>query len=185
MVDVQNDFTDIPGAALPVVGGAAVAGRIREMLAAEADRYAAVVATRDWHIEPGDHFSATPDFIDSWPPHCVAGSPGADFHPSLATTPFAAVFSKGAYSASYTGFDGRADDGAGLGEWLTAHGIARVEVAGLATDHCVRATALDAAALGFDVRVRADLCAGVGRDSSARALAEMRAAGAAIIGAGA
>jgi nicotinamidase/pyrazinamidase len=177
IVDVQNDFTDIPGAALPVSGGAAVAAAITEHVSAAGDSYAAVVATRDWHVDPGLHFSEAPDFVDTWPPHCVAGSPGAEFHPGLDLESVEAIFSKGGYSASYTGFDGSDDEGVPLGEWLATRGVDEVVIVGLATDHCVRATALDAVRAGFTTTVRTELSAGVAEDSTESALEEMRAAG--------
>ncbi|QBS43272.1 pyrazinamidase PncA [Nocardia sp. CS682] len=173
IVDVQNDFCE--GGSLAVAGGAAVAARISDLLAAA--RYTAVVATRDHHIDPGDHFSAQPDYVDSWPPHCRAGTPGADFHPNLNTSAVQQVFSKGEYSAAYSGFEGTAEDGTGLADWLRAHGIESVDIVGIATDHCVRATALDARIEGFDTRVLLDLTAGVSRDTTDAALGHMRAAG--------
>ncbi|MEU7145136.1 isochorismatase family protein [Nocardia sp. NPDC046473] len=173
IVDVQNDFCE--GGSLAVTGGAAVATRISEHLAA-AD-YAAIVATRDYHIDPGDHFSTHPDYVDSWPPHCRVGTPGADFHPNLDTAPVQEIFSKGAYSAAYSGFEGTAADGTTLADWLHNRGIEAVDVVGIATDHCVRATALDARIEGFDTRVLLDLTAGVARDTTDSALDRMRAAG--------
>ncbi|MFI9403103.1 pyrazinamidase PncA [Nocardia sp. NPDC052316] len=173
IVDVQNDFCE--GGSLAVAGGAAVAARISDLLAAT--RYPAVVATRDHHIDPGDHFSAQPDYVDSWPPHCRAGTPGADFHPNLNTAAVQQVFSKGAYSAAYSGFEGTAEDGTSLADWLRAHGVESVDIVGIATDHCVRATALDARIEGFDTRVLLDLTAGVSRDTTDAALGHMRAAG--------
>lgn len=175
IVDVQNDFCDVPGASLPVSGGAALAGRISEYMRRSAGLYAAVVATRDWHIDPGDHFSSEPDYAGTWPPHCRAGSGGADFHPDLETEPLAAIFSKGQYSASYTGFDGVAADGAPLEGWLRSRRLEALDIVGIATDYCVRATVLDAARLGFSTRVLADLCAGVAPESTGAALEEMAA----------
>ena len=175
IVDVQNDFCDVPGAPLPVAGGAALARRISDYVRDSVGRYAAVVATRDWHIDPGDHFSSEPDFSGTWPPHCRAGSSGAEFHPDLETGLLQEVFSKGRFSASYTVFDGLSRDGAPLEGWLRSRRLARLDVAGIATDYCVRATVLDAARLGFTTRVLADLCAGVAPHSTAAALEEMAA----------
>lgn len=175
IVDVQNDFCDVPGAPLPVAGGAALARRISDHVRDSAGLYAAVVATRDWHIDPGDHFSAEPDFAGTWPPHCRAGSSGADFHPDLATEPLEEVFSKGRFSASYTGFDGVTDDGSALEDWLRSRRLMALDIVGIATDYCVRATVLDAARLGFSARVLADLCVGVAPESTRAALAEMAA----------
>ncbi len=175
IVDLQNDFCDAPGAALPVAGGAALAARITGYLRESGDLYQAVVATRDWHIDPGAHFSSEPDYVRTWPPHCRAGSEGADFHPDLELTLLDEVFSKGQYSASYTGFDGVSSDGVGLEEWLRDRQINKLDVVGVATDFCVRATVLDAARLGFATRLLADLCAAVAPFSSSSALAEMAA----------
>ncbi len=173
VVDVQNDFCE--GGSLAVAGGAAVAGRVAGLLAGD-HGYDHVVATRDHHIDPGAHFSATPDYIDSWPPHCVAGTPGADLHPALASTPFDAVFDKGDYAAAYSGFEGSCG-GEGLAEWLADHDVESVDVVGIATDYCVRATALDAAKAGLATRVRLDLTAAVAPDRIEATLADLAAAG--------
>jgi nicotinamidase/pyrazinamidase len=173
VVDVQNDFCE--GGSLAVTGGAAVAAAVSEH--ARTGEYDHVVATRDHHIDPGPHFSATPDFVDSWPPHCRKGTPGASFHPELDVAPVEAVFDKGAYTAAYSGFEGTDPGGTGLRDWLYAHGVETVDVVGIATDHCVRATALDAVAAGFTTTVLLDLCAGVAPESTERALAELQEAG--------
>jgi nicotinamidase/pyrazinamidase len=173
VVDVQNDFCE--GGSLAVDGGAAVAAAISGHLRTAA--YDHVVATRDHHVDPGAHFSATPDFVDSWPPHCRAGTPGASFHPELDVAPIEAVFSKGEHAAAYSGFEGAEPGGSGLADWLRSRGVDSVEVAGIATDHCVRATAVDAAKAGFTTKVLLDLCAGVSPETTARALKEMQAAG--------
>lgn len=178
VVDVQNDFCE--GGSLAVTGGAAVAGRISEYLGAS--EYAAIVATRDHHIDPGAHFSDDPDYVDTWPPHCRVGTPGADFHPDLDTAPIEEVFSKGAYSAAYSGFEGSTDAGASLVDWLRAKGIDTVDVCGIATDHCVRATALDARAAGLRTRVLLDLTAAVAPATTETALAQMRTAGIELVG---
>lgn len=171
IVDVQNDFCE--GGSLAVTGGAQVARRINDLM----ESYPVVVATRDWHIDPGAHFSATPDFVDSWPVHCRARTAGADFHPNLRLPARVPVFSKGAYSAAYSGFEAHDADGASLAEWLAGHGVSGVDVVGIATDYCVRATALDAQAAGLTVRVLADYTAGVAEESTRAALAEFTAAG--------
>ncbi len=173
VVDVQNDFCDVPGASLPVAGGAVLAGRISSYVRRSGDMYAAVVATRDWHIDPGDHFSSVPDYAGTWPPHCRAGSSGAAFHPDLEPELLEEVFSKGQFSASYTGFDGVGGDGATLADWLRSRGLQAIDIVGIATDYCVRATVLDAARLGFAARVLADLCVGVAPETTNAALAEM------------
>jgi nicotinamidase/pyrazinamidase len=165
VVDVQNDVCE--GGSLAVHGGAEVALLIGGLLhrwsssdAAERD-YDYVVATRDHHIDPGPHFADTPDFVDSWPPHCVVGTDGEAFHPNLDPQPFDAVFLKGEYRAAYSGFEGRSVDGVGLAEWLQARHVDRVDVCGIATDYCVRATALDAARAGFRTTVLLSLTAAV------------------------
>jgi nicotinamidase/pyrazinamidase len=176
IVDVQNDFCE--GGSLPVTGGAGVAQAISGYLASpEADIYAGIVATQDYHVDPGAHFSDHPDYVATWPPHCLAGTQGADFHPALDTSHIEAVFRKGAHAAAYSGFEGADADGIPLGAWLRDHGVTSVDVAGLATDHCVRATATDAATAGFDTRVLLGLTAGVAPDTTSAALDELRTAG--------
>jgi len=171
IVDVQNDFCE--GGSLAVAGGAAVARAISEYVAS-APGYGHVVATKDFHVDPGAHFSDHPDYAASWPPHCVAGTAGADFHPSLDTGAVEAVFRKGAHAAAYSGFEGLDDDGTSLGDWLRGHGIDEVDVAGIATDYCVHATAADAARAGFGTRVLLDLTAGVAPESTAKAIKDLR-----------
>jgi nicotinamidase/pyrazinamidase len=180
IVDVQNDFCE--GGSLAVSGGAAVAAGISLVLDKAGDRWDHVVATKDWHIDPGAHFSAHPDFVDSWPAHCVVGTGGADFHPELATGRIEAVFHKGEQQAAYSGFEGHADDGAGLAEWLRERDVTEVEVVGIATDHCVRATALDSVAAGFATTVLLDLTAGVAAATTEAALQEFRTASVATTG---
>jgi nicotinamidase/pyrazinamidase len=175
VVDVQNDFCE--GGSLAVAGGAAVAGAISEYLASRRTGYAHVVATADHHIDPGPHFSAEPDYVESWPPHCVAGTPGAEFHPALDVSRVEEVFRKGEHVAAYSGFDGMSEAGQPLADWLRERGVTTVDVVGLATDYCVAATAADAARLGFAVRMLVGLTAGVAPDTTARALDDMRAAG--------
>ncbi|MFL6239427.1 MAG: isochorismatase family protein [Actinomycetes bacterium] len=173
VTDVQNDFCE--GGSLAVTGGAAVAAAITKHIAASA--YDHVVGTRDWHVAPGAHFSAEPDYVDTWPPHCVVGTPGAAFHPALDAARLEAVFSKGHDTAAYSGFEGRTDDGTTLAEWLHARDVSHIDVVGIATDHCVRATALDAVANGFSTNVLLRLTAGVAAETTQTAKDEMRAAG--------
>lgn len=181
VVDVQNDFCE--GGSLAVEGGGDVARSITELVGTDraGGTYDHVVATKDWHEDPGEHFAdpdAEPNFVDTWPVHCVAESEGAAFHPDLAIA-LDELFLKGRHTASYTGFDGgaSADESVRLGEWLKERGVTEVDVVGLATDHCVRATALDAAKSGFDTTVLLDHCAGVAPDTTEAALEEMTAAG--------
>lgn len=178
VVDVQNDFCE--GGSLAVTGGAAVASAISDYLAAGGD-YRHVVATQDFHIDPGDHFSDDPDYSSSWPPHCVAGSSGAEFRPELDASRFDAVFRKGAYAAAYSGFEGVDESGTPLADWLRQHDVDQVDVVGLATDHCVRQTAEDAAKARLATRVLVDLTAGVGEESTAAALEALRAAGVDVV----
>jgi nicotinamidase/pyrazinamidase len=177
IVDVQNDFCE--GGSLAVSGGASVAGRISDLVASAGFDY--VVATQDYHIDPGSHFSSHPDYAATWPPHCVAGSAGAEFHPNLDTAAIEAVFRKGAHEAAYSGFEGTTADGAGLADWLREHDVDSVDIVGIATDYCVRATALDSVDLGFETQVLLGLTAGVAPDSSERAVSEMRGAGVGVL----
>ena len=181
IVDVQNDFCE--GGSLAVQGGAATAAAISRHVAAEAEAYAHVVASRDYHLDPGDHFSDEPDFSASWPAHCVADTAGAQFHQDFDASRVEAVFSKGANSAAYSVFEGIDEAGTPLVVWLRERGVAELDVVGIATDHCVRATALDAARHGFTTRVLLSLTAGVHPATTAAALDEMRAAGVELAGA--
>ena len=184
IVDVQNDFCE--GGSLAVTGGGQVARGISSYLSSPpSSGYAHVVATKDHHIDPDGHFSAAPDFAHSWPPHCVAGTHGADFHPDLDTSRVEAVFLKGEHAAAYSGFEGRDPAGTPLADWLRERGVTGVDIAGIATDYCVRATAADAVAAGLATRVLVSLTAGVAPASTEAALTEMQAAGAELQAAGA
>jgi nicotinamidase/pyrazinamidase len=174
IVDVQNDFCE--GGSLQVVGGQSVAHAISEFLATPRG-YDHIVATKDFHIDPGDHFSDHPDFAASWPRHCVVGTHGADFHPELDDSSVEAVFTKGRYSAAYSGFEGTDESGTSLADWLRQRAVDEVDIVGIATDYCVVATAPDAAAAGFKTRVLLDLTAGVAEETSREAVTDMRAAG--------
>ena len=180
IVDVQNDFCE--GGSLAVTGGAAVAAGVSAALASAGDRWDHVVATKDWHIDPGNHFSDHPNYLDTWPAHCVVGSGGADFHPALHTERVEAVFHNGEHKAAYSGFEGHSDAGETLAGWLHDRGVTEVDVVGIATDHCVRATALDAKAEGFATTVLLDLTAGVAAGTTTTALAEFRTASVETIG---
>jgi nicotinamidase/pyrazinamidase len=180
IVDVQNDFTE--GGALGVDGGAAVAERITRWLAEHRGEYALVAASRDWHDGEGDnggHFatSAAPDFTVTWPVHCVAGTTGADYHPALDTSGIDVHVKKGQGRPAYSAFEGTTDDGRSLAEVLHERGVTDLDVVGIATDYCVRASALDALESGERVRVLTDLVAGVAPATSAAALEEFRAVG--------
>jgi nicotinamidase/pyrazinamidase len=179
VVDVQNDFCE--GGSLAVSGGAAVAEAITRHTRESAGEYAHVVATRDNHVDPGRHFSPTPDFLESWPPHCVVGTDGVELHPALDRGPIEAVFDKGESAAAYSGFEGKTyegnADGVPLVDWLRARGVDAVDVVGIATDHCVRATALDAVGHGFATRVLLNLTAGVTDGTTDAAIEELKNAG--------
>ena len=184
VVDVQNDFCE--GGSLPVAGGAQVAHDIAELLRhwtlqdPLAADYAHVVATKDHHVDPGGHWSTEPDFRDSWPVHCQVGTEGEAFHPNLDPQPFDAIFFKGHHGAAYSGFEGRTTTGTSLADWLRGHAVTHVDVCGLATDYCVRATALHGVENGFETRVVTGLCAGISAESTQEALSSMRAAGVTI-----
>jgi nicotinamidase/pyrazinamidase len=185
VVDVQNDFCE--GGSLAVPGGAEVAHRISELLHhwtrqdPKAPDYSHAVATLDHHIDPGDHFSNEPDYNHSWPRHCVVGTDGVAFHPNLDPQPFDAIFRKGEYAAAYSGFEGKDPDGTMLAEWLRKHDVSDVDICGLATDYCVRATALDAVREGFQVRVLTELTAGVAEETTSAAVTELDGAGAELV----
>ncbi|MFF1880923.1 isochorismatase family protein [Pseudarthrobacter sp. NPDC058196] len=200
IVDVQNDFCE--GGSLAVDGGAAVAGAVSEYLDAHHSEFDYVVATQDWHIDPGSHFSETPDFKDSWPRHCVAGTRGAELHPDLDTEYIDAYFRKGQFAAAYSGFEGLLapedavptgerqaggmagsadasgvdEDAIGLDDWLQGHDVEDVVVVGIATDYCVKATSLDAVQAGYGVTVVRSLTAGIAEDLE-DAVAEMELGG--------
>jgi nicotinamidase/pyrazinamidase len=180
IVDVQNDFC--PGGSLAVAGGADVADQISTYAMEHSERYAHTVATRDYHVDPGGHFAERPDFVDTWPQHCVVGSAGAEFHPNFDLSLVDEVFSKGRYAAAYSGFEASTDDGTPLDDWLRDRDVDAVDVVGIATDHCVRATAADAAAAGLRTRVLLDLTVGVAPETTRRALDELRAAGVTLVG---
>jgi nicotinamidase/pyrazinamidase len=181
VVDVQNDFCE--GGSLAVAGGAAVAAAISEHMRAAAADYAHVVATRDHHVDPGGHFAEHPDYLDTWPRHCVVGTEGVKLHPNLDHGPIEAVFDKGEHAAAYSGFEGHTAHRVLLADWLRAHSVDAVDVVGIATDHCVRATALDAVGNGFATRVLLPLTAGVAEASTEAALEQLRAAGVELEGA--
>jgi len=184
LIDVQNDFTE--GGALPVAGGAAAAARITEYLRAHQHDYDVVFASRDWHDASGDnggHFAigAEPDFVGTWPPHCVAGTEGANYHPALDTALIDIHVRKGQGLPAYSIFEGTADDGDTVPQKLDEFSVTDIDVVGIATDYCVRASALDALHAHRRVRVLTDLVAGVTPASSASALDELKDAGAEVV----
>ena len=185
IIDVQNDFTE--GGALGVAGGAAVAAGISRYLAQHPNRYDQVFASRDWHDadnDNGGHFATTdaPDFVTTWPVHCVAGTTGADYHPALDTSVVTVHVRKGQGRPAYSIFEGVTDTGESVPQTLDDLGIDEVDVVGVATDYCVLASALDTVAAGRTVRVLDDLVAGVDPASSALALTRLAAVGVRIEG---
>ena len=185
IVDVQNDFTE--GGALGVDGGDAVAERITRFLEVHAGEYAVIVASRDWHDadnDNGGHFHPEPDFVDSWPVHCVSGTEGAEYDPGLDTAAVTHHVKKGQGVPAYSLFEGMTDEGVTVVHLLEEHGVVDVDVTGLATDYCVRASALDAIEHGRHVRILTDLVAGVARESSEASLAGHAHAGAELVESG-
>ncbi len=200
IVDVQNDFC--PGGTLATENGAAVAAAISEYVEDHHTDYDAIVATQDWHVDPGSHFSENPDFKTSWPIHCKAETEGAELHPELDTDYIEAYFRKGEFEAAYSGFEGVlapedtvmtgerdahatavVDEGpkVSLDDWLQEHEITDVDVVGIATDFCVKATALDSVDAGYETRVLAELTAPVSDEGFENALDELDDAGVAVV----
>ena len=175
VVDVQPTFCE--GGALPVAGGNAVAQAVALFTARARGRYAVGATTQDWHVDPGEHFSTEPDFVDTWPPHGVAGTPEAELHPALAALHPEVSVKKGRYAAAYSGFEGVDDAGTPLDALLRDRGVTDVDVVGIAESHCVRATALDAVGAGYRTRVLTDLTVPVTPELGAAARADMVAAG--------
>ncbi len=188
IVDVQNDFVT---GTLPVPGGADVAAAITAHLRANPSRYALVVASQDWHDPVGDnrgHFAAAtadPDYALTWPRHCVRDEPGSQYHPALDSALVDVHVRKGQGAPAYSMFEAVDPAGRGVADTLREAGIGAVDVVGLATDYCVRATGLDARAAGLDVRLLTDLVAGVTPATSAAAMAELDAAGVELVESGA
>jgi nicotinamidase/pyrazinamidase len=206
VVDVQNDFC--PGGSLAVEHGDEVASRIQTFIRDHNDEYKVIVATKDWHPNfdevEFDHFSDTPDYVDTWPPHCQAGTVGANLHRNLYARDlsevsdgqffmalndpieFDEIFFKGEETAAYSGFEGYSGNAyaapsgeaaIGLYEYLKSKDIGHIDVVGLATDYCVKATAMDAAKLGLDTSVLTTMCAGVARETTVQAIQDMLDAG--------
>jgi nicotinamidase/pyrazinamidase len=172
VVDVQNDFCE--GGSLAVAGGQAVAKKISDYI--KSADYDLVVASRDWHDSDNDnsgHFAASdsePDYKTSWPIHCVAKSDGANYHPNLELDLIQEHVYKGQGAHGYSAFEGVTEDGGTLEELLMQNGIRQLDVVGIATDHCVLASALDAKKLGLNVRVISSLTAGVAPESTELAI---------------
>lgn len=179
VVDVQPGFCE--GGALPVAGGNAVAERIAAFAAARRSDYDLVVTTQDWHVDPGAHFSDSPDFVGSWPPHCLAGTPEAALHPALRGLQYDAAVRKGAYQAAYSGFEGVDEAGRDLATILREAGVGAVDVVGIAESHCVRATALDALTEGLTTRVLTDLTVPVSAEQGEAARRDLATAGVTLL----
>jgi len=175
VVDPQPDFFE--GGALPIPGATRTAERISKYLHARGVDYDVKIVTQDWHHDPGEHWSSDPNYVTTWPVHCVAGTDGADIHSSLVEHPWDLVIRKGRDEGAYSGFEGVSENGLSLSDELAKADIRRVTVVGFATDHCVRATALDARGLGLHVEVLLDLCAGVAPVTTHAAISEMSDAG--------
>lgn len=177
VVDLQPTFCE--GGELPVAGGNAVAGAVADWLAVARHRYAVVVTSQDWHLDPGPHFSDTPDFVDSWPAHGIAGTANAELHPAisaLATDPTVVAIRKGQHAAAYSAFDGTTEAGESLAAVLARHQVTAVHVVGLAASHCVAETAIDAARTGLRTTILTDLTAGVTEELTTAAYERARAA---------
>lgn len=178
VVDVQNDFTE--GGSLGVKGGNVTAASITDYIRTHKSGYSLVIASRDWHSPDGDnggHFADKPDRVTTWPRHCVQGTTGAAYNPALESELIDVQIYKGDGKPAYSAFEGNTPGGATLDEVLTTAKVRHIDIVGIATDHCVRATALDAVAKGCTVTVLVDLCVGVMPDTSIAAVAEMVAAG--------
>ena len=184
IVDVQNDFTE--GGALGCEGGAAVAAGISQYLADNSSDYAVIIASRDWHDadnDNGGHFAAMgtdPDFVNTWPVHCVAGTTGAEYHPDFDTSAVTHHVKKGQGIPSYSMFEGSTDDGKTVADVLDDHGVTSVDVVGIATDYCVLASSKDALGVGREVTVLTDLVAAVTPETGNAALAELQGLGAQV-----
>jgi nicotinamidase/pyrazinamidase len=180
IVDVQNDFCE--GGSLAVAGGNSVAEGIVSLL--KKTSYDLIITTRDMHVEPGNHWSATPDFIDSWPVHCAAGTEGSEIKPILQKEldrfPVEYV-DKGHYEAAYSGYDGKTENSESIPQLFDREDIQEVDICGIATDYCVKATVLDAIASGAKVTVLKDLIAGVNSVTSEESLRLMQMKGAEIV----
>ncbi len=179
VVDIQNDFVE--GGSLPITGGRNVAAMVSRHLRHFKTEYQFVVATRDYHEDPTDHFSDHPDFVNTWPPHCVIGTPGAALCQPISNLLrehlILAVVDKGRHTPAYSGFEAVDPRGHPLLDVLKEQRIDRLDICGLATDYCVRATALDARKNNFQVRILLNLCAAVNAETGLKALEDMKAAG--------
>jgi nicotinamidase/pyrazinamidase len=175
VVDPQPDFFE--GGTLPVTGATRTAERIAKYLLTHGGDYTMKIVTQDWHLDPGDHWSKDPNYVTTWPVHCAADTSGAAIHSAFADQTWDVVIRKGLHEGAYSGFEGVSEEGTTLANELTKGDVDTVTIVGFATDHCVRATAMDARALGFAVTVVLDLCAGVAPETTRAAISEMTEAG--------
>lgn len=163
IVDIQNDFVE--KGSLGVEGGTSVAERLSEWLKANHKTFNHIVTTQDWHIDPGTHFSDNPDYVDTWPAHCVADQYGSEIVTPLKETlqeiGVDIEVKKGMYEAAYSGFEGYTQTGETLAEALKKLGVTQVTIVGIATDYCVQATALHARDNNLGTTVWLEYCAGI------------------------
>jgi nicotinamidase/pyrazinamidase len=185
IIDVQNDFCE--GGALAVAGGASVAAEITKYLVESLGTYDYVIASRDWHSGTGTnggHFAVggeAPDYVTTWPVHCVAETFGSEYHPALDVTRIDLHIEKGQGKPAYSIFEGATPEGEEFPSLLSRLGVATVDVAGLATDYCVLASAIDSRTHGLNVRVLSKLVAGVNVETSTEALTKLANAGCEIV----
>ena len=185
IIDVQNDFCE--GGSLAVEGGAAVASGITNYLVEHQNDYDIVIASRDWHdanSDNGGHFAAAgeePDFVNTWPAHCVSDTAGAEYHPNLDLSMIDLHIEKGQGKPAYSIFEGTNRAGVTFPELITELEVNEVDIVGIATDYCVLASALDSKAFGLQVRVLSQLTVGVAQPSSGLAITKLSAIGCEII----
>lgn len=179
IVDVQPAFCE--GGALGVEGGNAIAHAIADFVTTNESEYELILTTQDWHVDPGSHFSQTPDFVDTWPPHAIAGTPEAELHPEIADLSVDVHIKKGEYSAAYSGFEGVDPRGRSLEEVLRSTHLSTIDVVGLAESHCVKETAIDALRSGWRVRVFTDLTVPISAELGEEARRDMDEAGVELI----
>lgn len=180
IVDVQHDFVE--GGSLAVEGGRDLAARIADELIADGHEYDLIVTTQDWHIDPGEHFSDAPDFVKSWPRHCVAETEGAAILPAIeaqlaAQTAPREIILKGQYEDAYSGFMGATAEGDSLAQVLGESNIDEVDVVGIAGNYCVKSTAIDSAQEGFRTRVLSDYVVWIPNGTEDEALNELDSRG--------
>lgn len=175
IVDIQNDFVE--GGTLAVDGGKELATKVAEFVKGNLNEYNAIVTTQDWHIDPKGHWSDTPDYVDTWPVHCEANTFGSEIVQGLAETlgglalndhikTFIMIL-KGEYLPAYSGFEGhlRGNNAMGITEALDVVGVTEVDIVGIATDYCVKATAEQALEAGFKVNIIKELCVGINEEN--------------------